>query len=140
SRAIDAIYAVHRAVPGHLTQRLADRHEDITAFQPVLLPTVIGRLPLTAYLLGAFAESAISSLRSLEEAAYRLARGDLRAEKPSGRGRDETRRVMTAVCEPTAALGDLLCGLVDPSRAVGAAADQLAAASSQSAQAAEAAT
>jgi len=140
SRAIDAIYAVHRAVAGHLTQRLADRHEDIAAFQRVLLPTVIGSLALTAYLLGAFAESAISSLRSLEEAAYRLARGDLRAEKPSGRGRDEIHRVMAAVYETTATLRDLIFGVVDTSRAVGAAADQLAAASSQSAQAAEAAT
>lgn len=140
TRAIDAVYAVHRAVAGHLTQRLTDRYNDVVAFRRLLLPTIVGSLVLAGYLLAAFAVPAVTSLRTLEEAARRLAEGDLRTRTSRGRGRDEIHRVMEAVSDTTNTLRELILGVVNTARSINTAAAQLASSSGQSARAAQGAT
>jgi len=140
SRAIDAVFAVHRAVTGHLIQRLTARRDEIIAFRRVLLPGIVGGLALAGYLLASFAASAVGSLRALERAARRLADGDLTQTRLEARGRDEIYRVMAAVSETTGILRDLIDGVVQTANSVQAAAAQLVAASGQAAEAAEGAT
>lgn len=140
TRAIDAVFAVHRAVTGHLIERLTARRDDLVAFRQILIPTLAGGLALAVYLLAAFAVSASTNLRSLERAARRLADGDLTEMKIEARGRDEIHRVMTAVHETTRTLRTLIMDVVNTARSVNSAATQLVAASGQAAQATEGAT
>lgn len=140
TRSIDAVFAVHRAVTGHLQQRLTARQAEIDSVRRVLFPSIIGGLVLAGYLLASFASSAVGSLRRLEVAARRLAQGDLRGSALRARGRDELHQVMVAVNETTDTLRELIDGMVRTSQSVTAAASQLVATSSQAAQATEGAT
>src|SRR5690606_7480621 len=95
SRAIDAVFAMHRAVTGFL-------------------------MPI--YLVTSFSVSSVSRLRTLEAAALRLVEGDLRESGLQVQGRDEIARCMQAVTDTARTLRELIDGVVASADAVHASA------------------
>src|SRR5690606_35756133 len=140
SRAIDAVFAMHRAVTGHLVDRLTARRDEMALFRRVLTPAAVAGFLMTIYLVTSFSVSSVSRLRTLEAAALRLAEGDLRESGLQVQGRDESARCMQAVTDTARTLRELIDGVVASADAVHASAAQLVAAADQSAAAAENAT
>lgn len=135
--AIDTVFAAHRAATDHLEALVTARLEAATGTRNVMLPTIIAGFVIATYLMASTAAAAVNDLNELQRAALRMAAGDLTGAALTVKGKDELSEVMHAMNESTPALRQLIRHVVESSHTLSATSAQLAAASEQSAEAAE---